>query len=318
MKEININIPISFLSEDERNKIIIDDLNDKAVKKEIDIMTKDYNNEINKIINEMIKERKVLNEKNLIVKYLTNQIFEEMEYKNIYENLKENENIKICGFIEIINEELKENKILFYYNKFNKFWIDKYNRTIFDKNKNKMCIIDYDRELKNSSKKYKIYTYDIFINSDENSNFDKSLYELNKNGVFYDQNRKYYNKYKFVSAKLLNIDVSNLTEEIKENNNKLKKVDDKIKEKMNINNEVEFKSQNNIRTCKELSLLFKSEDKNKKINVKLSENEIYYNEIYYISQIKVIEYKNKLKYIFKIRNDNNIFKSNEFFEIEIL
>lgn len=69
-----------------------------------------------------------------------------------------------------------QKKILFYDTKFNKSWIDKYNRMIFDKNKCKFCEIDYERKIKNDVKKYKIYTYDIFNNSIENNESDNDYF----------------------------------------------------------------------------------------------------------------------------------------------
>lgn len=94
-----------------------------------------------------IKEM-ILNEKKFIENYKY-FLFKDYIYQSALKIPSDNE-IKICGFIELLNIN-KENTILFYDDKFNKYFIDDYNKSVFLKNKSKLFKIDHKSE---NDKKY--------------------------------------------------------------------------------------------------------------------------------------------------------------------
>lgn len=160
-----------------------------------------------------------------------------------------------------------------------------------------------------------VYTFNIFDN--EIISCNNYLYELKKCGTKYYNNSHHKNhEYKFIKSSLLSIDVSELTTEISKKKKVFNELNSKINKKLNID-KVSFESIKNFRKCTDMKFLYSDNGQKKIYNSRLSENELYNKNEYYLSQIKKYYFKEKGKYIFMIRDNEKIFRSNYFFEVEI-
>lgn len=135
-------------------------------------MKNSYNEEINHVIKKIIEEKNLLNIKLVVLNNLTAELFDNYDYDNTL-SIEDDTNIKILGFIEIINPTNDKNTLLFFNENYDKYFCDAYNRSVFNSNKSKFFNFEYIR--KGNNKKYIIYTFNIYKHQSGFNNYLKFI-----------------------------------------------------------------------------------------------------------------------------------------------